>query len=142
MAAEIEAKIPPVLDKKAANALTFEITESGAMISLGVFLDQEIDMFNKLTQKLASSLMELQRAIKGLVTMSLELEMMYNDFLINKVPLSWEDVAYPSLKPLSSWVLDYVLRMEFIKNWLEEGPPLSYWISAFFFPQGFMTATL
>lgn len=37
---------------------------------------------------------------------------------------------------------DFVLRMEFMKHWLEGGPPLSYWLSAFFFPQGFMTATM
>ena len=142
MAAEIEAKVPELLNKKEAHELSFAIAESGAMISLGVFLDQEIDMFNILTAKLKQTLVDLQKAIKGYVVMSLELENMYKDFLINKVPQNWEDVGYPSLKPLSSWVSDYSLRMEFMLSWLVDGPPVSFWLSAFFFPQGFMTATL
>lgn len=29
-----------------------------------------------------------------------------------------------------------------MSDWLYNGPPKSYWLSAFFFPQGFMTASL
>ena len=74
--------------------------------------------------------------------MSMELEMMFNDFLNNKVPLQWVKAGYPSLKPLSSWVPDLLLRLEFISQWLYHGPPNTYWLPSFFFPQGFMTATL
>jgi len=42
---------------------------------------------------------------------------------------------------LASWVTDLVARFEFMKGWIEEKPK-SYWISAFFFPQGFMTAVM
>lgn len=38
--------------------------------------------------------------------MSIELEKMFNSFLDAKVPENWENVAYPSLKPLGSWVTD------------------------------------
>ena len=88
------------------------------------------------------SLNELQKAIKGTVVMSIELEAMFNGFLIQKVPRLWEKVAYLSLKPLGSWVTDMIARVEFLRDWLERGPPISYWVPAFFFPQGFMTATL
>jgi dynein heavy chain len=67
---------------------------------------------------------------------------MYNSILDNKVPGMWEAKAYPSLKPLSSWISNLDLRVEFIKNWLIVGKPVSYWISSFFFPQGFLTAVL
>jgi len=30
----------------------------------------------------------------------------------------------------------------FIDNWMKNGPPTAYWVSAFFFPQGFMTAVM
>jgi len=63
-------------------------------------------------------------------------------FLDNKVPTQWEAVGYPSLKPLSSWVPDLIARVQFISKWLFEGVPASYWVPAFFFPQGFMTAAL
>ena len=32
------------------------------------------------------------------------------------------------------------MRLDFMKSWLEEGPRPQYWLSGFFFPQGFMTA--
>jgi len=63
-------------------------------------------------------------------------------FLDDKVPEEWEKNAYPSLKPLKSWVLDLIVRIEFFSKWLYEGPPNSFWLSAFFFPQGFLTAAL
>ena len=31
--------------------------------------------------------------------------------------------AYPSLKPLASWVLDLVARVKFIQTWIDEGLP-------------------
>jgi len=81
-------------------------------------------------------------AIQGTVVLSLELEMMFNRFMDNKVPLMWEKVGYPSLKPLGSWMKDLILRIEFMSDWLYNGPQLSYWVPAFFFPQGFMTAAM
>ena len=74
--------------------------------------------------------------------MSMELENMASRFLDDKVPAQWEEVGYPSLKPLRSWVPDLILRVEFLSKWLYEGPPKTYWVPAFFFPQGFMTAAL
>lgn len=67
---------------------------------------------------------------------------MMNKFLDEKVPPAWEKAAYPSLKPLAAWVNDLIQRVQFISQWLYEGNPPSYWFSAFFFPQGFMTAAL
>lgn len=91
---------------------------------------------------MCKSLDQLDRAIAGTVVMSQELEDMSVRFLNDKVPATWEKVGYPSLKPLSSWITDFILRIEFLSKWLYEGAPDSYWLSAFFFPQGFMTASL
>lgn len=74
--------------------------------------------------------------------MSHDLEMMYNSFLINRVPEIWANAAYPSQKPLASWVEDLFLRFEFFKQWIDTPNLDSYWISSFFFPQGFLTACL
>jgi len=35
-----------------------------------------------------------------------------------------------------------ILRVEFFRDWIDHGPPVSYWISAFYFPQGFNTSVL
>ena len=104
------------------------------MNSLGVFVGQEIDRFNVLLKLMKSSLDLLDRAIEGTVVMSMDLESMMGRFLDNKVPLSWEGVGYPSLKPLSSWIPDLVKRVDFLSKWLYEGVPMTYWVPAFFFP--------
>ena len=35
--------------------------------------------------------------------------------------------AYPSLKPLASWVTDLVARVQFIEKWIEHGIPPVRW---------------
>ena len=47
--------------------------------------------------------------------MSEELEKVYTSFINNQVPQLWANAAYPSLKPLGSWVKDLVLRLHFIE---------------------------
>lgn len=76
--------------------------------------------------------------------MSQDLENIFNSFLNFKTPENWlsNTLGYPSLKPLGSWFIDFLSRLQFMRDWLEKGPPNSYWLPAFFFPQGFMTATM
>jgi len=121
------------MDKETAHPSTFALNGE-AMNSLGVFVGQEIDRFNTLLRVMKSSLDLLDRAIEGTVVMSMDLESMMNRFLDNKVPLAWEGVGYPSLKPLSSWMPDLIARVAFLAKWLYEGPPVTYWVPAFFFP--------
>ena len=82
------------------------------------------------------------KALKGLVVMSPNLEAVTSNLFDNIVPELWAGKAYPSLKPLSSWVTDLIERVTFIQNWIEKGNPACYWISGFFFPQAFLTGTL
>ena len=63
------------------------------MNSLGTFLSIELSKFNRLLKKQKATLSEVQRAIKGLVVMSSELDAMYSSFLINQVPIPRHPVA-------------------------------------------------
>jgi len=142
MAQEFLQKIPDAAKSKMAHPETYKKTPQGGIVSVGVFHSQEYARIEKLIKVVKSSLVMLGKAIKGTVLMSAELEGMFNAFQEQKVPGNWAKVAYPCLKPLNSWVADFIARIGFLVKWLLEGPPLSYWISCFFFPQGFMTAAL
>lgn len=110
--------------------------------SMNTVLAQECIRYNSLLEVMDSSLRATLKALKGLVVMSPELEALSNAVFDNHVPTEWEGKAYPSLKPLSSWVTDLVERVAFIAAWIESGNPAVYWISGFFFPQAFLTGTL
>ena len=43
--------------------------------------------------------------------MSSDLEMVFNKVFDNQVPEIWNKVAYPSLKPLASWINDLIQRL-------------------------------
>jgi dynein heavy chain len=110
--------------------------------SMNTVLVQEAQRYNRLLGVMHFSLKELQRALKGLVVLSAELEAMGNACFDQRVPASWTASAYPSLKPLSPWFKDLILRLTFLTNWIDQGIPPVFWISGFFFPQGFLTAIL
>merc|ERR1719281_2390399 len=142
MAEEFLKRIQELPKKKRAHAETYKATPEGGIVSIGVFHGQEYDRFNALVGAVRSSLVTLGKAIKGLVVMSAAIEDMYNNFLNQRVPGNWGKIAYPCLKPLNSWVNDCILRLEFMTSWLLNGPPVSFWLPVFFFPQGFMTASM
>jgi len=131
---EVAAKMPAHLDTEKAHPSTFGVTEGGQPLSLGVFVGQELERLNVLIKVMKHTLDQLDRAIQGTLVMSQGLEDMSNRFNDDKVPAQWEDVGYPSLKPLSTWIPDFLKRIEFFSNWLYEGPPNTFWLSAFFFP--------
>ena len=142
LAAKISEELPPLMVESEADPSVFARNKEGLMESLGTFLGQEMVRFNKLLSVMKNSLEELRKAVKGIVVMSDELDMMYSCMLNNKVPGNWEKVAYPSLRPLASWVNDLKERVAFLRKWLAKGKPEAYWLSSFFFPQGFLTAVL
>ncbi|CAE8658552.1 unnamed protein product, partial [Polarella glacialis] len=140
MAQAFLERVPPLLSRKDAHPETYKKTPDGGIVSLGVFHSQELDRFNDLIVRVSSTLKTLGDAIKGFVVMSFNLEEMYNAFLVQKLPPIWgEPVSYPCLKPLNSWMTDFEARVAFMTKWLKEGTPASFWVSCFFFPQGFMT---
>lgn len=110
--------------------------------SMNTVLRQEQQKFNRLLRVMKKTLVGVQLAVKGLAVMSGELEDMADAFYTQRVPDAWESVAYPSLKPLSAWVSELTQRCEFMIDWVDNGTPLKYWVSGFFFPQAFLTGNL
>ncbi|KAJ7552868.1 hypothetical protein O6H91_06G073600 [Diphasiastrum complanatum] len=110
--------------------------------SMNTVLTQECIRYNSLLTVIKASLHDALKALKGIVVMSPDLEMLCNSVFNNQVPDMWASKAYPSLKPLSVWILDLLERTKFISAWIHNGAPPVFWISGFFFPQAFLTGTL
>ncbi|KAM6202366.1 dynein axonemal heavy chain 6 [Rhynchocyon petersi] len=142
LVASVRARVPETLEMEGASESLFTKDPQGRLNSLTTVLGQEVDRFNNLLKLIHTSLETLNKAIAGFVVMSEDMEKVYNSFLNNQVPSLWANTAYPSLKPLASWVKDLILRIAFVDLWLKRGQPKSFWISGFFFPQGFLTGTL
>jgi len=140
LARDISARVPAEFDIEKALIL-FPVRYDESMNTV---LTQELIRFNRLILEVTVTLRDVQKAIKGLVVMSAELEDMGNSMVIGKVPKMWSAVAYPSLKPLGSWVNDLLERIKFLgADWMDVGAaPPSYWVSGFFFTQAFITGTL
>eukprot|EP00929_Paragymnodinium_shiwhaense_P038462 TRINITY_DN20312_c0_g2_i4.p1 TRINITY_DN20312_c0_g2~~TRINITY_DN20312_c0_g2_i4.p1 ORF type:complete len:4213 (-),score=1296.02 TRINITY_DN20312_c0_g2_i4:279-12917(-) len=110
--------------------------------SMNTVLNQELLRFNRLLVKVRRMLADVGRAVKGLVVMDADLEVLASGILTNTVPPSWKSVSYPSLKPLSSYVADLCARLKFFQDWIKKGIPPTYWLSGFFFTQSFLTGQL
>jgi dynein heavy chain len=107
--------------------------------SMNTVLCQELLRFNNLLSLMRDSLINIRKAVKGLVVMSSELDMLGSQLFVNRIPLMWKARSYPSLKPLSSYIADQQQRLTFFTDWLKNKPPSVFWLSGFFFTQAFLT---
>ena len=108
---------------------------------LKTVLFQECDRYNKLLSAIHRALRDLELATQGLVVITPALEEVMESLLDFRVPSAWA-FAYPSLKPLSSWTRDLVARCTTFSSWINTALPKVFWIPAFTYPTGYLTALL
>ncbi|KAH9593471.1 Dynein heavy chain [Trypanosoma melophagium] len=127
-----KAAIPALIDYDAV----YESVKEDTNNALNTCLLQEIQRYNVLLRKIIAQKKELRRAVKGEVVMSDELESVFTALLLGRVPPPWTS-AYPSIKPLASWSMDLVERVEQMKQWGQRVPNV-FWLSGFTYPTGFL----
>jgi dynein heavy chain len=138
IAADVVGRIPEEFDLLAAlRAYPVERTQC-----LNTVLLMELGKFNRLRKRIYGTCSDLGKAVKGLVVFSPELEQVAEGCLQNKIPPPWMGVSYPSLKPFASYVDEFLLRWKFMTSWVKDGIPFSFWFSAFFFQQCFLTGVI
>lgn len=135
---EISQRLPASFDEHAA-ATKYPVEYENSMNTV---LRQELIRFNKLLAYIKSSLNETRRAVLGQIAMIPELERTHSAMSIGKLPNDWAKRSYPSLKPLGSYINDFLARLAFFQKWLDEGEPIVFWLSGFYFTQSFLTGAL
>lgn len=142
--AKIESSLESILEKCPEEFNMFDLNQRiQEKTPFIVVCLQECERMNGLVGEIRRSLQELKLGLEGALNISDAMEALGACLFINKVPASWEKVAYPSLKSLGDWYPDLLERFNQLSKWQETlTQPGSVWISALFNPMAYVTAVM
>ncbi|KAK3261578.1 hypothetical protein CYMTET_29517 [Cymbomonas tetramitiformis] len=137
MASDIVERIPPNFDVEAVE-MKYPADYYDSMTTV---LVQELARVNTLVTIVRASLLDIRKAVRGMILSSDVLDMSMASINNGKVPAQWLKKSFPSLKPLGSYIKELLERINFFQTWVDKGKPSVYWLSGFFFTQAFLTAS-
>jgi len=146
VATDIQSKIPkefdvPVLRKRSMSE-NAAAGRGNAPLPAQVVLLQELDMWNALNKKMKTSLVDLQRALKGELGMSAELDSIGQALLNGTLPPSWTKLTPQTRKGLANWIAFWMRRQDQFSSWVEDGEPKVMWLSGLKIPETFLAAVV
>ena len=107
---------------------------------------QECAYMNALIFEIVSSLADVGLAFKGELTMTAEMETLMNSIFMNRVPATWEKLAFPSQRGLLSWLDNVKQRLDQLNLWKDDPtrcPPLPVtFLNRLFNPLSFLTSIM
>lgn len=105
---------------------------------LNMNLLHECIVYNILLGKIRKTLDDLQEAINGKMVYTAELKQIAQEIHRSKLPYTWQLVSYPTMKSIGSYLKDLNERIRWLKQWVDNRIPQSFWLTAFFYPQSFL----
>lgn len=106
-----------------------------------IVLLQELERWNKLVTKMSESLIELQKALQGIVGMSNELDDLAENLFNGTLPAGWRRLAPQTLKGLGSWMSHFARRLKQYNEWIGSmKDPKVMWLSGLHIPESYLTA--
>lgn len=105
-----------------------------------IVLLQELERWNVLVLTMASSLVDLKRALKGEIGMSESLDELASSLFNGYLPGMWRRLCPNTQKGLGSWIEHFKHRFEQYESWIEEGEPKVMWLSGLHIPESYLTA--
>lgn len=121
------------------------LPETGKSIPLVMFLFQEIQRFQNILGIVRKWMTDMCLAIDGQIIMSPEIAVCIKFIFDLRVPTMWlldpsgAEIAWLS-PTLSGWLGSLQNRYFGLSNWLAKDRPISFWLTGFFNPQGFLTS--
>lgn len=107
-----------------------------------VVLLQELERYNLLINKMSSSIMDLKRALKGEIGMSVDLDILGSSFFNGLLPPMWSKLAPQTQKNLVNWIAHFERRLRQYKDWIEIEEPKVIWLSGLHIPESYLTALI
>jgi dynein heavy chain len=103
---------------------------------------QECGYINILIEEIVLSLGNIELAFKGELTMTGEMEALMTSIFVNKVPATWDKLAFPSTRGLNSWLDNVKQRLDQLNSWKDDPTkiPKVTFLNRLFNPQSFLTA--
>ena len=130
----IQARLPEVFDEFNIRKM-FDTPRPTQVVLL-----QELERFDILLAKLHDSLYNLQRALKGEIGMSQELDELANSLFNGFLPSMWRKLAPQTEKLLANWMIFFERRYKQFKDWVEIDEPKVMWLSGLHIPGSYLTA--
>ena len=134
IASDVQSKLPVLFD------IPRIYKAMGTPSPTQVVLLQELERWNTLVDRMAASLRDLRRALKGEIGMSAKLDELSNALFNGTLPPLWRSLAPQTEKGLGSWMLHFERRYQQYLSWVKNGEPIVMWLSGLHVPEAYITA--
>lgn len=112
---------------------------------LNNIVNRELTSYKILLDTIRESVADLLANIDGEYPRPLEIEALWSQIQLNKVPQKWRKVSFQTAyDSLADYIVELGLKLEFWKKIVENETTdlTSWWLPAFFDPKSFLTALI